>query len=735
MDGNSETPKADDDIFEICDFTVVTDFEHLILSLETSLIEWKLNGSSISCPSDDYFKRLPKDFLRTCTWKVDMQIMKHLDRRFKMLYYKSTPEDEEANDVGESEEASHHTKSALGLSSPLTDFVPSIISTQFGVFDFIVISDADSDFPLPEDEVLMFISAVNIATVNIDCELPIFIQIGPANNFLFSGVSQNRHVRTSFEGAYLRRPLYNHDNLSGLMGVLREKVGTPVSFPPRMTASIQFDYCFKEKLEGNFLSDFPNALIDVKSLICSQNSMFPFGTTADPLSEFRLIVRWPNQIENVVNENQTFTDLEPDYAPFWFASVDLVSSVPCLLYEGLKTVVSHISSEAGSVQTLHFTKSAESESSQTGANALSKVTNEHYSTYNFVPSTPLMKSESDEKELVSKWIEMIFSTEDHETSVAHIDKLHSRSCDVTRSQSPGTAVKQTHNEGPPFDYRHDNSEKSFDPDITKLLCTSKSAPVGSLTERICQCLARALMMEDNGLFLFSHLWMAIVGKLRSLWDNSYNLPGFSEGQAPDLSASLFHQKLQMLQCCIEAKRRSYEMYDDTTDFNSSDVFFDALEDVNEGNVTVPTSGKAEPVGRHCIAEGLFYLTDPNKQLFVPITQDRSPMTEDMLEEHAEYLSSLTDADARANAQIGSLMSDMQAFKAANPDCCMADFVRWHSPRDWIEESGGEGKLSERMSTEGNTWQTTWNAAHSVPVSLQQRLFNYSGDAEKVNTLF
>jgi hypothetical protein len=27
---------------------------------------------------------------------------------------------------------------------------------------------------------------------------------------------------------------------------------------------------------------------------------------------------------------------------------------------------------------------------------------------------------------------------------------------------------------------------------------------------------------------------------------------------------------------------------------------------------------------------------------------------------------------------------MSAFKAANPGCVLEDFVRWHSPRDWIE---------------------------------------------------
>lgn len=38
-----------------------------------------------------------------------------------------------------------------------------------------------------------------------------------------------------------------------------------------------------------------------------------------------------------------------------------------------------------------------------------------------------------------------------------------------------------------------------------------------------------------------------------------------------------------------------------------------------------------------------------------------------------------------------------------PGCCLEDFVRWHSPRDYVE---GEG-LSERMREPGNLWQQLW----------------------------
>jgi len=52
---------------------------------------------------------------------------------------------------------------------------------------------------------------------------------------------------------------------------------------------------------------------------------------------------------------------------------------------------------------------------------------------------------------------------------------------------------------------------------------------------------------------------------------------------------------------------------------------------------------------------------------------------------------------------------MEAFKAANPDCILEDFVRWHSPRDWIEDATLEtgGTLSNRMREPGNLWQELW----------------------------
>ncbi|GBG62804.1 hypothetical protein CBR_g32390 [Chara braunii] len=79
------------------------------------------------------------------------------------------------------------------------------------------------------------------------------------------------------------------------------------------------------------------------------------------------------------------------------------------------------------------------------------------------------------------------------------------------------------------------------------------------------------------------------------------------------------------------------------------------------------------------------------QMYVPITQDPLHMTEDMLMEREQALAALRDSemgrDARARLECDVLASDMSAFKAANPGAALEDFIRWHSPRDWVEDDG------------------------------------------------
>ncbi|KAF9922341.1 Rab3 GTPase-activating protein catalytic subunit [Linnemannia zychae] len=118
-------------------------------------------------------------------------------------------------------------------------------------------------------------------------------------------------------------------------------------------------------------------------------------------------------------------------------------------------------------------------------------------------------------------------------------------------------------------------------------------------------------------------------------------------------------------------------------------------------------------------------------LMVPLLQNQGYMTEDMIQDQEDLFEGLgSSADAaktRAELQSSQLISDMGAFKAANPGCVIGDFVRWHSPKDWDEK---KGQMSARMADSGNFWQELWEKAEAIPVSKQKPLFDHNNQAEK-----
>ncbi|XP_021357732.1 rab3 GTPase-activating protein catalytic subunit-like [Mizuhopecten yessoensis] len=138
---------------------------------------------------------------------------------------------------------------------------------------------------------------------------------------------------------------------------------------------------------------------------------------------------------------------------------------------------------------------------------------------------------------------------------------------------------------------------------------------------------------------------------------------------------------------------------------------DSLDSNND--TTFKDSYSDGPVGR-LAPFGDLQLIESSEQMYIPVTQEPAPMTEDMLEEHAEIL-------------------------AANPGCTLIDFVRWYSPRDWIEEEvidddGHVNKkchLSPRMMIPGNIWKEAWESCRAIPARRQKRLFDDTKEAEKV----
>lgn len=199
----------------------------------------------------------------------------------------------------------------------------------------------------------------------------------------------------------------------------------------------------------------------------------------------------------------------------------------------------------------------------------------------------------------------------------------------------------------------------------------------------------------------------------------------------------------MLNCCIERRltreNSSQLSYDSAEGSSSEDEFFDASEKVDESKKK-PFIWE-QPVGRLSKFRD-FRLLKTGDPLYIPLIQEPVLKTEDQLEEETDVLLKLgSDAEAtelRARIMSASLLSDMESFKAANPGAVIEDFIRWYSPRDWVEEEEidewgqKKGHLSPRMMIEDNNiWQEMWTVAKPVPANRQRRLFDDTREAEKV----
>ncbi|XP_047182090.1 rab3 GTPase-activating protein catalytic subunit-like isoform X3 [Vigna umbellata] len=229
--------------------------------------------------------------------------------------------------------------------------------------------------------------------------------------------------------------------------------------------------------------------------------------------------------------------------------------------------------------------------------------------------------------------------------------------------------------------------------VNKTLGAIKGAPLESLFAQFC---LHSLWFGDCNIRAIAVLWIEFVRKVRRCWEESQLIPRMPANGSIDLSTCLINQKLQMLAVCIEKK---YEMNEDHQDCIGSE---DQIE----------------------------YMTE-----------EASLMTEDMHEECPQDVEDLSDSlNFSTLVERDTLASDMSAFKAANPNAVFEDFIRWHSPGDWIDDdlevemskdnSSPRGKLSKRMSKNANSWRNIWSRSPALPFSEQKPLLDPNREGEK-----
>ncbi|ONK74943.1 uncharacterized protein A4U43_C03F11700 [Asparagus officinalis] len=280
-----------------------------------------------------------------------------------------------------------------------------------------------------------------------------------------------------------------------------------------------------------------------------------------------------------------------------------------------------------------------------------------------------------------------------------------------------------------------NRADSGSPSIAYLSKDIRGAPPESFVVRLSEIMGGFKSLQEMALF-----WGYVVVELRRRWSEEQPVPHMPLDVNPDLNSCLLHQQLQVMNCCIARKHRR-AVAAESLDSALKEANLDNKDSVHvRGNLSSSNMHYARinsgdyvlRLGADHPSESLTML-ETGEPIYAPITQEGPVLTEELIREHEE----LVLRTGSVGAGCSQLLSDMQAFKAANPGCVLEDFVRWHSPPDWsdtesddqtndsadAEGSSRRGRLSARMQKEGNLWRELWESAKPLPAIKQVPLYD------------
>nr|GLL22566.1 rab3 GTPase-activating protein catalytic subunit [Ipomoea trifida]GMC74536.1 rab3 GTPase-activating protein catalytic subunit [Ipomoea batatas] len=231
-------------------------------------------------------------------------------------------------------------------------------------------------------------------------------------------------------------------------------------------------------------------------------------------------------------------------------------------------------------------------------------------------------------------------------------------------------------------------------------------------------------------------WSKIVAELRRLWSEGQYIPGIPPDEIPDLNSCLLYQQLQVINCCVSRKRRNIlatEQLNSVERLANSNLKISDLDTSPGSRVLYAKLTTGELVLRLGVNKlSDLQMLETGEPIYTAVIQEAPLLTEDIIKETEEFVL----RTGSVGAGCSQLLSDMQAFKAANPGCILEDFVRWHSPPDWMENESSEsnvtlkrsdssvrGQLSTRMQKEGNLWRELWETSKPIPAVRQTPLYD------------
>uniref|UniRef100_A0A667YNM1 Rab3 GTPase-activating protein catalytic subunit n=1 Tax=Myripristis murdjan TaxID=586833 RepID=A0A667YNM1_9TELE len=740
------------EVFEITDFTTASEWERFVSRVEEVLNDWKLIGSSAGKSSPE------KGEYTSGIWEEKSKDINFADFKFSITHHYLKQESDEGDGKEEPEEDAF----PLAMQDLLcmnNDFPPRAhcLVRWYGMREFLVISPgANCEAIISESKCNLLLSSISISLANSGCQVPMFVQIQQKWRRMYAGECQGPGVRTDFEMVHLRKVPSQYNHLSGLLDIFKSKIGCSLTPLPPINIAIRFTYVLQDWQQYSWPQQPP----DFDALLGGEVGgvefgKLPFGACEDPISELHLATTWPHLTEGIVVDNDVYSDLDPLQAPHWSVRVRKAENPQCLLGDFL-TEFFKLCCRKESTEEILGRGLAEEEGKENSdiSAALSKLTEPAAVP---IPKLSVSNMVHSARKRIRRHRRIDESPLSNEMLNSILLYLFPDAAVEKSSENSDSKTAQTNTNG-----KNDHL---------------KSAPSDSLSYRLALCVC-LVNFYHGGVRAVAHLWQEFVLEMRYRWENNYLIYGWV--------------RHRMLNCCIERKRardearkttdggkererkvsggcqngrfgpesvppattasdsarevgKSWESWSD-----SEDEFFECLSDQEEMEFP-PTAGekggakdvsKAKPEGR-LHPHGNMTLINSGEPLYIPVTQEPAPMTEDLLEEQSEVLAKLgTSAEGahlRARMQSACLLSDMESFKAANPGCVLEDFVRWYSPRDYVEEEVVDdkgntvvkGELSARMKIPGNMWVEAWETARATPARRQRRLFDDTKEAEKV----
>ncbi|XP_037957060.1 rab3 GTPase-activating protein catalytic subunit [Teleopsis dalmanni] len=695
--------EIDEDRFYHEDFSTESDWEVFNAQLGELFQRWELSYEQSET-------EMQQNELFQCQWTTQSEKLEIDNKKITISYYSANVNREEIKDY-----ASFNKKNAKptyhnDLLSTRNTFDSALnehmdechtLARFYGLRSFVVICPHTQSSPYVFNMAeFNFLSSANVVAVESGALVPIFVHVyNPKwNYFIGTGISQT--LRTNFNVIAIDKAPAEYCYLTGISKLFKEKL--PKNFLQNISVAVRMTYALADVkilipmhippfAHSTTKSDSEDLASNIKKLTTCNFIALPYGYFRSSETEQFIVCIWLNISDNIIIDSPYHSDFTESKAPkrIFYSKARATSYMSSCLndYTNLSSVTQTLESIIGQ----NFFNNTDS--------------NQTRKTFEYMKT-----SQSYTKKLPGP---------------IHENELHQMVLYLFPEHL--------------FPYSSAKNNKM----------RLKSAVPDSLVYRL-SCLLATCNSHLGGVNGMAQLWVAFTRNLRNFWDNYLDIPGVGSG-FPDHRTCLLHQKLQMLNICIKRRReRDFpnEMNKSTTEMevvesdnddnedNENDEFYDCVNEDFDNGIKSETGKQSTKAEGRLKRLGNLKLLNKDEYLYIPVTQEPVIKTEDQLNNESELLLKLEhDSDTKTQIMCPSLLSDMEAFKAANPSAEMEDFIRWYSPRDWIDttnESGEPvGELSTRMVTPGNTWLTVWNEAQAVPACKQKRLFDDTSEALKV----